>query len=270
MSGSLTIVGLGPARPQHVTLEAAELLRAGAAGRYRVYGLAHAREVAAAVAPGIHIRSLDDLYALPGVDRPIAYEGLARLLVRRAFVDGHDVLYLVAGNPLYLNDAVLVIRQLCAKEERPLRIVHGISFVDLVLDRVYWTGHHGLQLLSTWNLVRDGMRLSKDRPALLAQLGEFTQGGDALDESGSVHSLAGLRDVLLQDLPQDHPVTILYSSGPPTYRSLARTLPLKDLAASPVPVYSNLWVPAVDGPPLEARMAPPTDGLYGDDDEEGA
>ena len=215
MPGSLTIVGLGPARPQHVTLEAADLLRAAAAGRYRVYGLAHAREVASAVAPGIHIRSLDELYGLPGVDRPTAYEGLARLLMRRAFEDELDVLYLVAGNPLYLNDAVLVLRQLCAQEEQPLRIVHGISFVDLVLDRVYWTGHTGLQFLSTWNLVRDGMKLSPDSPALLAQLGEFTQGGDALDESGSVHSLAGLRDVLLADFPADHPVTILYSSGPP-------------------------------------------------------
>lgn len=260
MPGTLTIVGLGPARPEHVTLEAAELLRAAADGRYRVYGLAHAREVAHAVAPGIHIRSLDELYSLPGVDRPVAYEGLARMLMRRAFDDGVDVLYLVAGNPLYLNDAVLVIRQLCAQQQQPLRLVHGISFVDLVLDRVYWTGHHGLQLLSTWNVVRDGMSLSPDSPALLAQLGEFTQGGDALDESGSVHSLAGLRDALSASFPDDHPVTILYSSGPPAYRSLARSLPLSQLADAPVPVYSNLWVPALNGPELEARMAPPTDG----------
>ena len=135
-----------------------------------------------------------------------------------------------------------------------------MSFVDLVLDRVYWTGHQGLQFLSTWNLVRDGMALSPDRPALLAQLGEFTQGGDALDEAGSVHSLEGLRDVLLRTLPADHPVTILYSSGPPSYRSLARQVPLRDLAEAPVPVYSNLWVPALDGPDVERRVAPATDG----------
>lgn len=264
MTGSLTIVGLGPARPEHLTVEALRLLEAAAAGRYRVYGLAHAREVAHAVVPDLRVRSLDALYGLPGVSRPVAYDALARTLARRAFEDGVDVMYLVAGSPLYINDAVLLLRQLCATRELPLRLVHGMSFVDLVLDRVYWTGHQGLQILSTWNLVRDGMRLSPDRPALLAQLGEFTQGGDALDESGSVHSLAGLRDVLLQSLPADHPVTILYSSGPPDYRSLARQVAVTDLAEAPVPVYSNLWVPAIDGPAIERRVAPPTDATLGE------
>jgi tetrapyrrole methylase family protein/MazG family protein len=271
MSGSLTVVGLGPARPEHLTVEALRLLEAAADGRYRAYGLAHAREVAHSVVPGLRVRSLDELYSLPCVSRPVAYDALARTLMRRAFEDGVDVLYLVAGSPLFLNDAVLLLRQLCAARELPLRLVHGMSFVDLILDRVYWTGHQGLQFLSTWNLVRDGMRLAPDRPALLAQLGEFTQGGEALDEAGSVASLAGLRDVLLDSLPADHPVTILYSSGPPAYRSLARTLALRDLAEAPVPVYSNLWVPAVDGPEVERRLAPPTDGhLDGRLDGEGA
>ena len=67
MSGSLTIVGLGPARPEHVTREAADvLLRARDASR-RVYGLAHVREVVDAIVPGLNVRSLDYLYQLPGV-----------------------------------------------------------------------------------------------------------------------------------------------------------------------------------------------------------
>ena len=35
---------------------------------------------------------------------------------------------------------------------------------------------------------------------------------------------------------------------------------LCDLAAEQVPVYSNLWVPALDGPPPERDVAPPADG----------
>ncbi len=256
MSGSLTIVGLGPARPEHITREAFELLSAPASRGRRAYGLAHARELCASIAPDLEVRSLDYLYQLPGVDRPTAYDDLAGMLVRRAFDDGFDVLYLVAGSPLFYNDAVLVIRKRCADRGLPLRLVHGVSFVDLVLDRVFWTGHQGLQVLSAWNLARDGMGLAHDVPALVVQIGEFSRGGEALDTAQSVDMLSELRDALLASLPSEHPVTILYSSGPPEYRSLARSLPLSQLAEGEVPVYANLWVPAREGPNIERLQAP--------------
>ena len=260
MAGSLTIVGLGPARPEHVTREASDVLLRARDKGHRVYGLAHVREVLADVAPGLSVRSLDYLYQLPGVDRPTAYADLARMLVRRAFADGLDVVYAVAGSPLYINDAVLLMRRLCAAGGHPLKLVHGISFVDLVLDRVYWTGKSGLQFYSAWNIARDGVALAADAPSLLCQLGEFTKGGDALDTDGSTGMLTELRDRLLETHPGDHPVIILYSSGRPDYRSLARRVALADLAEAPVPVYSNLWVPSLDGPALEREVAPPSDG----------
>ncbi len=256
MSGTLTIVGLGPARPEQVTREAFDLLTAAPGPLRRAYGLAHARELAASIAPGLEVRSLDYLYQMTSVDRPTAYRDLASMMIRRAFDDGFDVLYLVAGSPLFYNDAVLIIRKLCADRGVPLRLVHGVSFVDLVLDRVYWTGHQGLQVLSAWNLARDGMALAHDVPALVCQIGEFSRGGDALDTQHSTTMLRELRDALLGALPSDHPVTILYSSGRPDYRSLARTLTLGDLAEAEVPVYSNLWIPALDGPDIERLQAP--------------
>ena len=68
--------------------------------------------------------------------------------------------------------------------------------------------------------------------------------------------LQALRDALLARYTPEHPVTILYSSGFPDYRSLARQVRLDALAADEVPVYSNLWVPALDGPPVETEVAP--------------
>lgn len=257
MPGSLTIVGLGPARPEQVTVEARALLRdAAGRGDVRAYGLAHVRELVEAVAPGLPVRSLDYLYALPGVDRPAAYQDLASMLVRRAFEDEQDVLYLVAGSPLFINDAVLLVRRACARAGHPLRLVHGMSFVEVVLDRVYWTGHRGLQLYSAWNVARDGQALDPAVPALLCQLGEHTAGGEALDTDGSPRLLRELRDRLRAWYPPEHPVAVLYSSGRPDYRSMARGLPLADLASAPVPVYANLWVPPLGGPAVEAELAP--------------
>jgi hypothetical protein len=49
---------------------------------------------------------------------------------------------------------------------------------------------------------------------------------------------------------------VLYSSGQPDYRSLARSVPLSALADEIVPVYSNLWVPALGGQAVERELAP--------------
>ena len=252
----LTIVGLGPARPEMITVEAQTAVRDALHNGARVYGLAHAREVVHSMEPDLPIRSLDYLYGLSDVSRPAAYKDLAELLVRRVERDGLDVMYLVAGSPLFINDAVLRIRERCGEGGVACRLIHGVSFLDLILDRVYWTGWAGLQVYSAWNIARDGMSLSASSPAILCQLGEFSAGGDALDESQSVGMLSEVRDRLLLTYPADHPVIVLYSSGRPEYRSMARTIALSDLAEQPVPVYSNLWVPSLDGPPIERRMAP--------------
>ncbi len=143
--GSLCIVGLGPSRPEHLTREAMDCLRSAQRDGVRVYGLAHVRELVAGLVPGLEVRSIDYLYSLPGVSRPVAYADLAQMLVRRAFEDERDVVYLVAGSPLFINDAVLSIRHACALAGHPLRLIHGMPFLDLILDRVYWTGRQGLQ-----------------------------------------------------------------------------------------------------------------------------
>jgi hypothetical protein len=105
------------------------------------------------------------------------------------------------------------------------------------------------------------MRLAPHVPALLCQLGEFSAGGEAVGAGErSQVMLMELQSKLLCDFPPDHPVIVLYSSGRPDYRSLARRISLKQLADEPVPVYSNLWVPAVGGPSPETEMAPASQG----------
>ena len=103
--GRLTIVGLGPARAEHVTAEARAVLHDACSTGARVYGLAHVRDLVAELEPDLPVRSIDYLYELPGVDRPTAYRDLAAILIRRAFDDEQEVVYLVAGSPLFVNDA---------------------------------------------------------------------------------------------------------------------------------------------------------------------
>jgi hypothetical protein len=254
--GSLTIVGVGPAGPAHVTLEAAERVRDGARDGSRAYGLPHAREVATLICPELIVHPLEHLYATSTQPRSAVYEAVADLMLKEAFEDGHDVLYLVPGNPLFVNDAVLLLRCSCAETERPLRIIHGLSFLDLVVDRIFWTSHHGLQLYSAWNVARDGVEPATDAPTLVFQLGEFSAAVDALDNGKSPGILEELRDRLVPRYGAGHPVVLLFSSGSPDYRSLARRLQLKDLADAAVPVYSCLWVPGLGCPQMESDLSP--------------
>ena len=89
--------------------------------------------------------------------------------------------------------------------------------------------------------------LNPESPALLCQLGEFSDAGFAIDTQNSNEMLKVLQERLLLQYPADHLVQILYSSGPPDYHSLSQEIPLGNLVGRSVPVYSNLWVPGVGG-----------------------
>ena len=246
-AGSLTILGLGPARKENITVEALETLQKAEREGMPTYALAHARSIVSDLVPTLQPKSLDYLYSLHAVDRPTAYRDLAKMMLRKAYVEGHHVLYVVAGSPLFYNDAVLFIRKAAEENNHSIRLVHGMSFVDLVLDQVYWSGHHGLQLYSAWNIAHDNIPLQHTVPALLCQLGEFSSEGSALNSEESPQMLKKLQERLLLWYPAEHLVRILYSSGPPDYQSLSISIPLSQLAEKPVPVYSNLWIPGADG-----------------------
>jgi len=254
--GTLTLIGLGPARAAQTTSEAVARLQEAEADGSRVYGFGHARRIVAEIAPNLKIIPLEPFYRDAAVERRVVYKEIARTLLTEAFDDGLDVVYLATGSPLFLDDMVLLIRRYCKAERLPLRLIHGLSFVDMVLDRVFWTGRGGLQIQAARNVARGLVDLAPDVPALLVQLGEFTSTVEAYDTSRSIEVLGTLRARLREKYPGTHPVTILYSSGTPHYRSLARHVELDDLGAAPVTIYSNLWVPAMGGPAAQTEITP--------------
>lgn len=257
MSGSLTIVGLGPGRPEQVTLEAAQLLEAAAdAPNARVYGFSNVAPLATAVAPRLSVQPLDGLLVAAAGDRQRGYQGVVQHLLTEAYRDGGDVYYVVAGNPLVINDLVLVIRRTCKLYQKPVRVVAGLSFFDLVLDRVFWRADPGVQLLSAWAVARGEPVLVATAPALLYELGEMSAAdgaaGTGSDEATMLETLASR---LLALYPPEHPVALLFSSGPPDFESRSTGVELAALAAQAIPPLSNLWVPALGGPAMESELA---------------
>jgi tetrapyrrole methylase family protein / MazG family protein len=260
MAGSLTIVGLGPGRPEHATLEAADVLRQAAANpEARVYAFSNVEALARAVAPGLAVQTLDGLLRAPPDAPQQLYHNLVARLMTEAFRDGHHVFYAVAGNALVINDLVLLLRRTCRTYGKPVRLVHGLSFLDVVLDRVFWRADPGLQLLSAWAVARGDQVLTPATPSLIYELGERSGQPDAPGPDGPAAEanamLEALAARLLALFPADHPLALLYSPGSPDFQSLSRSLTLGELAHQPLPALCNLWVPALGGPAMERELA---------------
>jgi tetrapyrrole methylase family protein/MazG family protein len=257
-NGTLTVVGLGPGRPELMTQEAHDCFRqAAGTDEARVYGFSSVRDLVAAVAPDLQLRLLDPYLDAAGDNRAQAYNQAISKMMLDAFKDGRDVYYLVQGSPLVVNDLVFFLRRACHRYKKPVRIVHGVSFVDLVLDRVYWRADPGLQLFSAWSFARGQGALDPTSSALFYELGEATDPESVAPTEGQGPGmLAALSDRLQETLPPDHPVMLLYSSGPPDFESLSRCFPLSELVDQPLVPLSNLWVPALQGEAAERDEVP--------------
>lgn len=241
MTGSLTLVGLGPARSEHTTLEAVEALEvANQSENAEVFAFSSAANIATAHVPSLRIEILDH-FAQADWDRATTYRELVKRLLQSAFKEGRDVYYLATGSPLVINDLVVFLRRACLNLSRPVRIIHGMSFFEWVLDRVFWRSDPGIQLLSAWAIASRQVSLDPTYPALLYELGEAPED-------------AGLMDLLQQELltqyPPDHQIAVL-SSRESNLESRAVAVELAELSKVALTPLSNLWVPGVDSPPME-------------------
>lgn len=128
MSG-LTVVGLGPGSWNTLTIEAAETLRSVP----EIYIRSSAHSAAATVAAHLGdtaIRDFDDLQASSGSLSEAFAAVAARLadLARRP----QGVVYAVPGSP-YLGDRSVPLALELLRDEVPVRMVAGLSYVETVL-----------------------------------------------------------------------------------------------------------------------------------------
>jgi tetrapyrrole methylase family protein/MazG family protein len=199
----------------------------------RCYGLTRHRELVAQVAPGLRLKPVDYLFA---GSRAQAFADLTELLTRKAFAEGQRVVYVAAGNALVLNDAVYVLRRECAARGLPVRVVVGVSFLDVILEEVFWSGHFGLEMRSAWD-VDEGRYLPDGRtPVLLYELGE----GEGAEEM-----VIRLRNRLMGVYPGGHRIQLVWSSGSPEHRTQSARMALSELSLEGVEPVSNVWLPAL-------------------------
>ncbi|MDB4894598.1 MAG: MazG family protein [Firmicutes bacterium] len=184
----ITIVGLGPGSPGHLTVGALEVLRSG---RPVILRTAIHPTVPALREMGISFTSCDELY-----ERGQSFEDVYREVAERVLAS-EDVVFAVPGHPLVGESSVKLIM---AQAPERVEIITGPSFLDTLLVTLGIDPVDGLELLDALQLHR---RLpAGDLPAVVMQL-----------HSRAVASDAKL--MLMERYPDDHEVVLVRAAGVP-------------------------------------------------------
>ena len=225
--GIITIVGLGPGDPRHLTREAWEALESAD----QVWLRTERHPTVAGLPSHLTLRSFDRLYE--GAENfQQVYEAIAGEVLRLGWRP-EGVVYAVPGHPLVGESTVQQILSLAEEADLPVRVVEGLSFVEPMLVALRVDALAGLQVCDAVELAaRYHPPLDPDRPALVGQLY-----GRAL--------AADVKLTLMNQYPDDHEVILVHAAG--TLEQRVARLPLYELDRRDCAHLTTLYVPPLLG-----------------------
>jgi tetrapyrrole methylase family protein/MazG family protein len=226
MAQGITVVGLGPGGPEHLTREAWEALSGGSEVWLRT-----GRHPAVAGLPDhLAVHTFDDLYEQADDFEAVYGAIVERLLGLAARPEG--VCYGVPGDPTVGEATVARLRR---DSPFPVRLIHGVSFVEPALASLGLDALDGLSVADALDLAaRHHPSFPPDSPALIGQLYSTLVASD-------------VKLTLMNQYPSDHPVTLIHSAGTPACAQ--EIIPLHDLDRSPsIGATTALYVPPVRAP----------------------
>ncbi len=161
---AVTIVGLGAGDLSNLTLGAWRALESAKTVILRTTQ----HPCVPQLPPQPRYLSCDDLYEAHDDFADVYAAIVARVLDAAA---AGDVVYAVPGDPFMGEATVLQLREACAAQGLPLRVLHGVSFVEPTLELVGVDGMNGLQLFDALDIARlHHPPLNPTLPALIAQV----------------------------------------------------------------------------------------------------
>ncbi|MBN1313260.1 MAG: nucleoside triphosphate pyrophosphohydrolase [Anaerolineae bacterium] len=216
------VVGMGPGDPGQLTRQAWNVLsRAG-----EVYLRTRSHPTVPQLPEGPDYHSFDDLYE-QATDFEQVYETIVEQLVSLAS-EGREVIYAVPGDPLVGEGTVTRLAAVCKAKQIDFLIIHGVSFVEPALAVLGLDGISGIQLLDATDFVAAyHPQINPDRGALVAQVYSQQLASD-------------VKLTLMNQYPDDHPVTLIHAAGTSEQRS--ETLPLYEMDRRPVSHLTTLYI----------------------------
>jgi tetrapyrrole methylase family protein/MazG family protein len=202
----ITLLGLGPGNPAHLTQEAVHLLQ----NIPEIYLRTVQHPTVASFPAQLQIYSFDELYdSSPSFDYVYAHI-IERILELARRPQG--VVYAVPGHPYVAEATCPEIVRRAKLEEIPVRIVEGMSFLEPTFSAL------GIDPLPHFAII-DALELAdahvppfpSDAPALIAQLHSRTVANE-------------VKLSLMEIYPDEHPTRLVHAAG--TSQELVENVPL--------------------------------------------
>ena len=202
----ITIIGLGPGAPGHLTREAWITL----SEINEVWLRTRHHPVVRDLPQTLKLHSFDDMYEQASTFEDV-YRRIAETVIRLG-LRPEGVVYAVPGHPLVGESTVTCILNLAEDKHMSVRIVEGLSFIEPTLTALSFDALDGVQILDALDITTlNHPPLNPDYPALIAQV-----------YSRAVAS--SLKLVLMNQYPDEHPVIIVDGAG--TDNEVVSPLPL--------------------------------------------
>jgi len=226
--GIITIVGLGPGDPRHLTREAWDVLEEGP----EIWLRTERHPTVASLPADLSVHAFDHLY-----EEADDFSQVYGAIVERVLELGRrpeGVIYGVPGHPLVGEATVSAVLSAVGPTGADVRIIEGLSFVEATLTALRMDALDGLQVFDAIELAaRHHPPINPDVPALLGQL-----------HSRALASRVKLS--LMNEYPDEHEVVLVHAAGMPDQRierCLLYQLDRRDTAAAPVAHLTTLYVP---------------------------
>jgi tetrapyrrole methylase family protein/MazG family protein len=223
-SPGITILGLGPGNPDHLTREAWDVLNSAT----EIFLRTSQHPTVTALPSTLEVHSFDELYESEENVEEVYREIVARVLELGERPRG--VVYAVPGNPFVAEATAPEIVRRAKAAGIPVRLVHGLSFIEPILSAL------GVDLLPQTAIV-DALDLVSQHhplfppnaPALIAQVHSKQVAGE-------------IKITLMAQYPDEHPVQLVHAAG--TVDENVETIPLHDIDRSEyIAALTALYVP---------------------------
>lgn len=226
---AITILGLGPGDAMQLTREAWGVLEASS----EIYVRTRRHPTVEGLPSHLNLYSFDHLYEQAD-DLPQVYERIADEVIRLG-QRPEGVVYAVPGHPLVGESTVTRILKRAEQAGLPARVVSGVSFISPILSCLGVDALSGLQVADAIDLAaRHHPPLNPDVAAIIGQLYNREVASD-------------VKLTLMNQYPDDHPVTLVYAAG--TSQERVETLPLYKLdRRDDIDHLTALYVPPLSRP----------------------
>ncbi|OGN93963.1 MAG: nucleoside triphosphate pyrophosphohydrolase [Chloroflexi bacterium RBG_13_48_10] len=227
MTPMITLLGLGPGRPNLLTRQAWKLLKSIP----EIYLRTRQHPTVAGFPDTLQIHSFDHLYEeLPSFDHVYAHivEQIMELATRP-----QGVVYAVPGHPYVAEATCPEIARRGRLKGIPVQVIEGLSFLEPTFTALNLDPLPHLAIIDALELANDHVPpFPPDAPALIAQ----------------IHSRAVANEVkltLMETYPDEHPVKLIHAAG--TSQELVEDLPLHAIDQSQsIGLLTCLYLPALE------------------------